>query len=45
MLSDDELGELGLRGEGDGPSVTHGVAYKIPDDQVQKGGSIWWKIE
>lgn len=40
MLSDDELTSLGLREEEGGPSVTHGVAYKIPDDQVQKGRSM-----
>lgn len=39
VLSDDELAELGLRGGGDAPSVTHGVAYRIPDDQVHSGTS------
>jgi hypothetical protein len=37
VLSDDELAQLGLREEDEAPSVTHGVAYKIPDDQVQSG--------
>lgn len=37
VLSDEELTELGLRSENDPPSVTHGVAYLIPDDQVQSG--------
>lgn len=37
VLSDEELAELGLRTESDPPSVTHGVAYRIPDDQAQSG--------
>jgi len=40
VLSDEELTQLGLRGEDPGPSVTHGVAYRIPDDQVQSGASV-----
>lgn len=40
MLSDEELTELGLRSEGEPPSVTHGVAYRIPDDQVQSGACV-----
>lgn len=34
VLSDAELEALGLRQPGDPPSRVHGVAYRIPDEQV-----------
>ena len=39
VIMDKELVALGLRQEGDAPSVTHGVAYRIPDDRAQSGNS------